>query len=44
MKNDMKELNLNEMEKASAGEAIHPTKKQMEAVEKTIKWISSWFD
>ena len=44
MKNDMKELNRNEMEKASAGEAIHPTKEQMETVEKIIEWISSWFD
>ena len=44
MKNDMKELDLNEMEKASAGENIQPTKEQMEAVGKIIEWISSWFD
>ena len=44
MKNNMKELNLNEMEKLSAGETIQPTRKQMEAVEKIIEWISSLFD
>ena len=44
MKNNMKELNLNEMEKVSAGENIQPTKEQMEAVGKIIEWISSWFD
>ena len=44
MKNDMKELDLNEMEKVSAGENIQPTKEQMEAVGKIIEWISSWFD
>ena len=44
MKNDMKELDLNEMGKVSVDENIQPTKEQMEAVGKIIEWISSWFD
>ena len=44
MKNNMKELDLNEMGKVSAGENTQPTKEQMEAVGKIIEWISSWFD
>lgn len=44
MKSNMKELNLNEMEMLSAGETIQPTKEQMEAIRKIIKWISSLFD
>jgi hypothetical protein len=44
MKNNMKELNLNEMEKLSAAETIQPTKDQMKAIGKIIEWISSLFD
>ena len=44
MNSSMKELNLNEMEKLSAGETIQPTKDQMKAIGKIIEWISSLFD
>ena len=44
MNTNTMELNLNEMEKATAGAAVQPNAAEAEAIGKLIEWIESWFD